>query len=333
MPADVTKPRTLAFVLLPEFSLVTFACAIEAFRMANERSARPLFDWRLLGVQGRQVKANCGLWFTTDGIIGGDEHWDIVFVISSLPSVNFDDPKLAGWLRRLARAGVAIAPLGAATVLAARLGLLDDHRCVTHWRLYSEFIEHFPRVHLGRGLYCIDRKRLTCAGGFAAMDLGLTIVSSVVEAPLASELAEIAMISRIRAPTETQRMSVQWRFGINDRRIAQAIELMEDNIEEPLPLATIAARVGLSARQLERLFVKYLDRPPQRHYVETRLQKSHQLLTESNESILTIALKCGFSDAAHFTRQFKGRFASTPAATRALWRSRFTVPIHEGEPD
>ncbi|MDR3436983.1 GlxA family transcriptional regulator [Telmatospirillum sp.] len=327
------RPRTLAFVLIPEFSLVTFACAIEAFRMANDRSDGPLFTWKLLGIQKKEVQANCGLRFTADDVIGTEDHWDIVFIVSSLTSVNFDDPKLSAWLRRMARDGVAIAPLGAATVLAARLGLLDDHQCVTHWRLYGDFLERFPRVHLGRGLYCVDRKRLTCAGGFAAMDLGLTIVSSIVDAPLAAELAEISMISRIRGPTENQRMSIQWRYGVNDKRIALAIELMEKYIEEPLTLGDIAERTGVSIRQMERLFERYLGKSPQRHYVETRLHHGHQLLTDTNESILTVALKCGFSDAAHFTRQFKALFASTPAATRTLWRARFTLPFHEDDPD
>jgi transcriptional regulator GlxA family with amidase domain len=325
------RPKRLAFVLIPGFSLVTLGCAIEAFRMANERAATPPFVCRMLGVGTRQVATNTGLVVTADDVAGGPDPasgapWDIIFIISSLTSVHFADARFAAWLRRMARAGVAIAPLGAATVLAARLGLLDGYHCVTHWRLYGEFFERFPQVKLGRGLYCIDRKRLTCAGGSAAMDLGLTIVAEVVPEPLATEFAEIAMVPRIRAPTESQRMSVQWRFGVHDERVARAVELMEANIEEPLALAAIARRAGLSMRQLERLFHRELAKGPQRHYLETRLRVAHQLLNDSNDAIITVALKCGFADAAHLTRAFRTVLGTTPAAARAASRARTAHP-------
>jgi transcriptional regulator GlxA family with amidase domain len=311
------RPRSLAFVLLPGFSLVTLGCAIEPFRMTNERSGRTHFIYRTLGVRQREVSANDGLKIIADGVIGGDERWDIIFIVSSLSAVGFRDAKLASWLRRMARAGVTLGPLGAATVLAARLGLLDDFKCVTHWRLYSEFLEEFPRVKLGRGVYSMDRTRLTSAGGFATMDLGLRVIADIVEPRLAAEVAEIAMVSRIRPASENQRMSVHWRYGINDERVIHAIELMESNLENPLDLPAIAAAAGISLRQLERLFAKCLAKHPLRHYLEIRLQRAHQLVVETDDSVEIIALKCGFSDAPHLCRQFKTHFGISPSAARA----------------
>lgn len=260
MEALEVKPKSLAFVLIPGFSLVTLGCALEPFRMTIERSRKPPFVYRTLGVRQREVAANDGLPIIADDVIGGEQAWDIIFIVSSLSAVDFRDAKLASWLRRMARAGVTLAPLGAATVLAAQLGLLDGYQCVTHWRLYREFLEDYPRVKLGRGVYSIDRKRLTSAGGFATMDLGLRIVSDIVEPRLAAEVAEIAMVSRIRPATENQRMSIQWRYGINDERLVRALDLMESNIEEPLDLAAIAQSAGLSIRQLERLSLRHLGK-------------------------------------------------------------------------
>lgn len=317
MEALEVKPKSLAFVLIPGFSLVTLGCALEPFRMTIERSRKPPFVYRTLGVRQREVAANDGLPIIADDVIGGEQTWDIIFIVSSLSAVDFRDAKLASWLRRMARAGVTLAPLGAATVLAAQLGLLDGYQCVTHWRLYREFLEDYPRVKLGRGVYSIDRKRLTSAGGFATMDLGLRIVSDIVEPRLAAEVAEIAMVSRIRPATENQRMSIQWRYGINDERLVRALDLMETNIEEPLDLAAIAQSAGLSIRQLERLSLRHLGKRLHRHYLDIRLQRGHQLLVETDEAIMTIALKCGFSDAPHFTRHFKALFRSTPAVARA----------------
>lgn len=311
------QPKRLAFVLIPGFSLVTLGCVLEPFRMTNERSGQQHFAYRMLGVREREVSANDGLKIVADGVIGDNQSWDIIFIVSSLSAVEFRDARLASWLRRMARAGVTLAPLGAATVLAARLGLLNGYRCVTHWRLYSEFLEEFPRVKLGRGVYSIDRNRLTSAGGFTAMDLGLRVIADTVEPRLAAEVAEIVMVSRIRPASESQRMSISWRYGISDERMVRALEQMEANIETPLDLPTLAAAASISLRQLERLFLKTFGKRPLRHYLDLRLQRAHRLVVETDVAIGTIALKCGFPDAPHLTRHFKALFGSTPGRTRA----------------
>ena len=314
---DAARVRRLAFVLLPKFSLVTLGCATEPFRLANQRHDTPPFAYRMLGVEPGPVETNDGLRIATDGVVNdGDDDWSVVFLISSLNAVEFENPKLAAWLRRLSRAGVILAPIGAATVFAARLGLLDDHRCVTHFRLYAKFIERFPKVRLERGLYCIDGKRLTCAGGFAATDLCLKLVADVVNPDVARDVAEIAMLPRIRSGAESQLMSVHWRYGVNDRRVATAIELMESHIETPMALPKIARRVGVSDRHLRRLFVDELGILPLHQYVEIRLRRGNELLLDTDEPLPSIALKCGFSDAAQFSRAFSARFRRSPSMVR-----------------
>lgn len=315
--ANRDAPWRLAFVLIPRFSLITLGCATEAFRLANERHESPPFACRMLGVTPGEVCTNAGLRLATDGCIAEAEvAWDLIFLISSLDSVEFDSPALSSWLRRAARAGTSIAALGAATVLAARLGLLDDHRCVTHFRLYARFLERFPRVRLERGLYCVDRRRITCAGGLAALDLGLHLISDVVEPQVAHEVAEIAMTSRIRSGAESQRMSVRWRYGVSDRRVEAALDLMEQHLEHPVALTALARRVGLSVRQLERLFVAELGRLPLRQYLDIRLRRGHDLLVETDDPVVSIALKCGFSDAARFARAYRAALGQSPSATR-----------------
>lgn len=310
-------PWRLAFVLIPRFSLVTLGCATEAFRLANERHERPPFLCRMIGLQPGEVATNDGLRIATDtSIAEAGTDWDLIFIISSLSAVDFDSAPLAAWLRRAARAGIGIAALGAATVLAARLGLLDGYRCVTHFRLYARFIERFPRVRLERGLYCIDRKRITCAGGLAALDLGLHLISDVVAPQVAHEVAEVAMTSRIRGGAESQRLSVRWRYGVSDHRVEAALELMERNLEHPMALPELAEAVGLSVRQLERLFLAELGRLPHRQYLDIRLRRGHDLLVDTDEPVVAIALKCGFSDATRFARSYREALGEAPSATR-----------------
>jgi transcriptional regulator GlxA family with amidase domain len=309
----------LGFVLIPGFSLLTLSSAIDAFRLANDQSRVPVFSYKTISIRGKSVSSNDGITVTVDADISDCEGLDIIFLISSLNVVEFYDQEFVRWLRGKARLGIAIAPLGSATVLAARAGILDGFRCSTHWQLYEQFLERFPKVNLTRDLYCIDRTRLTCAGGLSALDLGLTIVSQLVKGDVASEVAEIAVLTRIRNPAESQRMAIPWRYGVHDKRIARAIMLMEENVEEPLSLQEIAGPVGLSVRQLERLFCKLMHRGPLNIYREIRLKHSRDMLIHTTERITTIAVRCGFADSAHFGRQFKEFFGDTPANVRSQY--------------
>jgi transcriptional regulator GlxA family with amidase domain len=313
-----TNPHRIGFVLMPGFSLALLACAIEAFRLANDWSDTPPFVYTLFGL-GKEVRTDDGLAVAVDEL-QSHASLDFVFLISSLNSAEFESQQLAGWLRRIARSGTVIAPLGAATVFVAKTGLLDGFRCTTHWRLHDQFAERFPRCRLVRDLYCFDRGRLTCAGGFSAMDLGLTLVSKLVKPTLAWEIAEFSMFSRIRSPSDHQRTAVRWRYGIDDERVAASLELMEENIAIPMKLSAIALHVGISVRQLERLFRKELNKLPHQAYLDARMRRAHELLSQSDEAATSIALQCGFSDAAHFTRACKSYFGDTPAAVRSKIR-------------
>lgn len=323
--ADLNKtgrlPIRIGFCLVPGFSLITLASGIEPFRMGNERSGKEVFAYRTIGVQGREVTTNDGIQMIADEEMGALD-LDIVILVASLDACEFQDRRLATWLRQLDREGTILAPVGAGTVIAARLGLLDGYECVTHWRLYSDFLERFPRVRLGRGVYTVDRRRITGAGGASTLDLALRIATDFVEPRIAAEIAEIAMVSKIRSGTETQRMSVRWRYDIADDRVADVVEIMEANLETPLTIDDLCERVGVSSRQIERLFNRELGQTPKSQYLKLRLQRAHQLLVETSDPILQVAIKTGFYDAAHFSRNFFRLFGVNPADVRHARENR-----------
>eukprot|EP01032_Pedospumella_encystans_P001702 gene1702-1984_t len=73
-----------------------------------------------------------------------------------------------------------------------------------------------------------------------------------------AEVKEALCIDRVRSHEERQRVALQARFGALQPKLSEAVTLMEANIEEPLSTDDIANLVGLSRRQLERLFKQYL---------------------------------------------------------------------------
>jgi transcriptional regulator GlxA family with amidase domain len=296
--------------------MLTLSSAVDAFRIANDISGSAIYDYQTVALTKDLVPSNDGILIKTPLSVEDRPSFDIIFIISSLASAEFRDVGLERWLQRQAREGAIIAPLGAATIFAARAGLLDGYRSATHWKYHETFPERFPRVPLSRGLYSIDRDRLTAAGGLAALDLGLAIVAHGLNSDLAKQVAEEVMHVRLRAPGEHQRMDVAQRYEVTDRRVVRAIDMMEAHLEPPARLSQIAAVAALSQRQLERLFSKCLGKSPLRVYLEIRLQLGRELVMHSTEPLPAIAARCGFADASHFSRHYHTAFGEPPSRTR-----------------
>src|SRR3546814_7791217 len=98
----------------------------------------------------------------------------------------------------------------------------------------------------------------------------LSLIAQSHGRDLAGQVAEQFIHGRIRDTHDPQRMSLQGRLGISHPKLLQVIGLMEGYLEEPLARAELARRAGLSSRQLERLFRRYLGRTPTRYYLELR---------------------------------------------------------------
>lgn len=202
-------------------------------------------------------------------------------------------------------------------MIFARAGLLEKRRCTIHWEALKEFAEEFPSLDVSRDLDCIDGDRMTCGGGTAAIDMMLDLIARQHGQQLAAEVADQFLHTRIRTAQESQKMAIQWRYGIEDRRLVNAVTLMEQNIESPIPLATIASVVGVSARQFERMWLKTFATRPSQFYLELRLKAAQKMLRESTYSLLDIALQCGFASPSHLGRCYKQFFKRTPGQERA----------------
>jgi transcriptional regulator GlxA family with amidase domain len=318
-------PISVAFLLVPGFSLFTLSSAIEAFRVANELTSERTFEYVTVTDGARQVTSSDGVSLIADTLLTNCPPVQMIFVVSSLPAAEYYNRPIVRWLRRRAYSGTTIAALGSATVLVAKTGLLDGYSCVTHWRLHEEFVERFPNINLLRGLYIIDRDRITSGGGLATFDLALAIVARELGQPVAAAIADAVLHPRIRASTENPRMAVPLRYGVTDTRIVQAIESMEDHIEQPLPLLELARTAKSSPRHLQRLFEDAMGKSPHQVYNEIRLRAGRHLLQQSTLSIAEIALRSGFADASHFTRRYREHFGETPAQTRKALHSPDTM--------
>ena len=311
-------PQRIGFLLVPNFSMVAFTSGVEPLRLANRVADRALYSWSLFSVDGRPVRASNGIAVEVDGDLEAAGNLSTIVVCSGIEVHRFQDKQLFSWLRRMDRKGADIGALCTASHLLARAGLLDGHRCTIHWENLAGFIEDFPDIEVTSELFEIDRNRFSCSGGTAAIDMMLNVISVQHGHELAASVADQFLHERIRDQRDHQRMSLPARLGVRHPKLLAVIDQMEQNLEEPQSRSELAQGAGLSTRQLERLFRKYLNRSPARYYLELRLNKARLLLLQTNMSVIDVALACGFVSASHFSKCYRDFFGRTPRKERGL---------------
>ncbi len=314
-------PETVAFLLVPDFSMLAFTSAIEPLRIANRLSERQLYHWVILSPDGRPVRASNQVAIQVDMPM---QRLQIdtappptVILCSGLGAERYADREVLAWLRRVDRHGAEVGALCTGAHILARAGLLTDHRCTIHWENLPGFIEAFPDIDVAGNLFEFDRNRFTCSGGTSALDMMLYRISMQHGERLATKVSEQCMLDRIRGPRDRQRMPIRVRVGVHHPKLITAIELMEANIEEPLSQEMLARYIGLSRRQLERLFRKHLGRTPAQYYLELRLERARHLLYQTDMPIMNIACACGFVSASHFSTCYRQMYGRTPRAERS----------------
>jgi transcriptional regulator GlxA family with amidase domain len=310
-------PIRLAFLLVPQFSMMSFSAALEPLRSANRQSGRSLYEWQLVSVDGKAVEASNGIEIDVDASVDALGKLDMLVACVSLdPIQHAGGRRLLHTLRRLARHGCRMGAISGGTFLLAQAGLLAERRCTVHWEFADLFRATYPHLDLVQDLYVVDRDVFTCSGGTAALDLMLHFVREHFGAELAISVAEQFLHPRIREHGDHQRMDVQTRYGVQESRMADVIRLMESTLSDPIGIEEISRRVGLSARQVERLFVAQLGMPPGRFYLSLRLERARLLLQQGSQSVREVAFECGFASSSHFCHVYRDAFNHSPTADR-----------------
>lgn len=316
--AAEAEPRRFVFLLLDRFTMLSFASAIEPLRIANRMAGRNLYTWSLAGEAGAQGEVTCsnGAAFRLDMGLADLQREDTLLVCGGIDVQRSTTKGIIGWLRREARRGVAMGGLCTGAYALAKAGLLDGRKATIHWENQDGFSEEFEEVKLTKSVFVLDGNRMTTAGGTASLDLMLKLIAADHGEDLANTVADQLIYSAIRTDQDTQRLSIPTRIGVRHPKLSQVIQMMEAAIEEPISPADLADDVGMSTRQLERLFRRYLNRSPKRYYMELRLQKARNLLMQTDMSVINVALACGFASPSHFSKCYRAHYNTTPYRER-----------------
>jgi transcriptional regulator GlxA family with amidase domain len=309
-----------AFLLLPNYSLIAVANALEALRMANRVAGRDIYEWCLATQDGRTAAASSGLELGPIVALEKAGKPEILFVCGGIGVREAVTPPLLAALRRQAERRVGLGALCTGGYALARAGLLDHYRATIHWENLPALREEFPRVLLNDQVFSIDRDRYTASGGTAPLDLMLNLIRLKHGPRISQQVSEQFVLERVRDAEDRQVVPLRARLGSSHRGMIEVARLMEEHIEKPLSLEDIARSTGLSRRQIERLFRRHLDCVPKRYYLEMRLRRARELLLQTAMPIMDVTTSCGFKSPPHFSRCYRALFGHPPSAERRIRR-------------
>lgn len=316
--------RSFVFYLVPDFSLIAFATAIEPLRIANRMLGYKAYKWRLASFDREPVTASNGVEVSVTTSLeeerrnlSGENRPSMVFVCSGMNVESHAQKSLHAWLREVHNRNISVGGLCTGAYVLAAAGLLSGKRCAIHWEDLPGFSEKFPLVDVYADLYESDGNIYTCAGGTAALDMMLNLLGQDHDDNLVNRVCEQALTDRVRSPHDRQRLPLRARLGVQNTKVLSIIELMESNLSEPLSLLEIADFAGLSRRQIERLFRQEMGRSPARYYLEIRLDRARHLLIQSSMPVVEVAVACGFVSASHFSKCYRELYGRSPQQERA----------------
>jgi len=257
----------IGFLILPGFPMACLTSMIEPLRAANEIAGQTAFGWTLVSETGARVEASAHVWFEPEKALSDCEGLDQLFVLSG-PATPFDDPTAAhGKLRKLARHGMVMGAVSGGVFPLARAGLLDGYTTSVHWCYEAAFAAEFPDLTATEDVIMLDRRRMTASGAAAAFDLSLHLIEQSLGAGVATEVACWFQHPLVRGEGVTQRkpnFAAESTSDMLPQVLRDAVDIFSQNIEDPIKVADVADQVGVSVRQLERMFQKTTPRTEKR---------------------------------------------------------------------
>ncbi len=309
--------RRIGILPLDHFALMSYAACVEPLRAANLLSQKPLYEVINISPDGLAVGSSGQAFINCQATTEADLNLDYLFVIAGGDPTKLFDTTIMYWLQRLARFGVRIGGVSGGPLILAKAGLMDGRRMTVHWEHAEALAEVSPSLLIERSLYVIDRDRVTCAGGLAAMDMMHALISQHHGAMFARMVSDWFLHTDIRPSAGPQRGGLVERVGTTNAAILDAVAAMEHHIADPLGLPQLATVSGVSSRQLNRLFRDHLNTRTMAYYRRLRLEKADNLLRNSSLSLTEIALATGFASSSHFSSAYRGLFGRPPSAPRA----------------
>lgn len=306
----------ITLLVLPESSMMSLASVLDTMRVANRIAGRNLFDWKIATLNGKPARLTSDLKVEPDTRLEAGLRGDVLIVIASFNQQQHAGPAHLKLIKRLARNFLAVGGIEAGSWILARCGLLERRSATTHREDLEEFSTHFPGIDLKPDRFVIDGNLFTTGGASPTFDFMLYLIRVRYGYPLAMEVSSVFIYDSRQSATDLQPLVSRGLLEGKEPRVAAAIHVMEQHIDDTLSIPQVAAQIDLSVRMLEYLFRQTLDLSPAAYYRRLRLQTARRMVVDTRLQLQEIALRTGFNSLPAFSRLFSQFYRQSPGECR-----------------
>lgn len=313
----------LAVLVVDGFSTLTLSALLEPLSRANAVHGADHFAWKLVGLSGRSARSASGVDIQLDDDLQSfrmdpysrGKHFVAVCAGNDVEAhIGF---RTRAFLQAMQRKGATLIGLGTGAWMIADADLLADKECTIHWAKMPSFSEKFRDTKVNTSRFHREGDIYTCAGEMASLELSLEIIRDRLGGAHAARLVDYFPESARWSAMSRQRFPNSLLYDAASHPVVKAVSAMEKSIAFPKPLDEISRLAGISRRQLERLFLCYLNMAPAQYYRKIRLEWGKDLIEQTRLPIIDIAFASGFVSASHFSRAFRESFRCRPSELRA----------------
>ncbi|MEY9932956.1 transcriptional regulator GlxA family with amidase domain [Catenulispora sp. GP43] len=312
--------RQVVIVVFDGVKMLDVAGPAEVFATADRAGARYTLSY--VSASGEAVSTSVGMRMPVDGRAADVTAPDTVVVAGGDNLVTAPIPAdLIEAVRGLFPRADRVVSICTGSFVLAAAGLLDGRRATTHWQHADLLARAYPKVRVEPdALFVQDGQLFTSAGVSAGIDLSLALVERDHGADLARGVARDLVVYMQRTGGQSQ-FSAPLR--VRPARTVALRDLVDLIAAEPAldhSAAALSARLGVSTRQLTRLFTAELGTTPARFVEQVRIDHAKSLL-DGGHGVEGSARESGFGSAETMRRTFVARLGISPAGYRRRFRS------------
>ena len=305
------------FIVQPHFSLLAFTAAADALTTANLVTGEKRFTLTTVALEEPSVVSDLGIVINTDHSLSTTtcDSADLILVCGGFRCCLNENKVLSEFLIAANAMGIALGGLWNGAIPLAHAGLMRGYSCALHSNDHHYANTHCPQMKVSQDALTMDRNRLTAAGPNSSFDLMLLLIQRHDSNETVMAIRNI-LRADLSQPPEVDTRQPSGSTAPLPAKLQRAIQMMRNNLDDPVHRNDLATHIGMSTRAMERLFQRYFDISPAKYYKELRLLRAHELLRQNADPIARIGESCGFISSAHFSRAFNQRFGCSPKSLR-----------------
>ncbi|MEO5683202.1 MAG: DJ-1/PfpI family protein [Chitinophagaceae bacterium] len=302
--------QKFAFIIPPTVELLDLAGPVQVFTEAKFYGFEISIEFYKYD-DAPVSTAGLGFGNVADFKLANLKEGDFVFVpgmdMDYVESIHFGAERaFFNWLKQCSDNKVTVCSICNGAFALGHAGLLKDTECTTHWRRVKALQTQFPQARVVADiLYIKSNNVYTSAGISAGIDLALAILEDLKGPLFTHKVARGLVVYHRRSGKHNQQsIYLDYRNHINPQ-VHEVQDYLIDNLSRENDIDTLASLVGMSTRNLSRVFKEKTGSTILEYLTLLRIEYANTMLNNPEYTVEYIASRCGFKTARQLQRILK----------------------------